>query len=292
METIYKVKSRSITINSLTEKIRIWFFGDIHRFTRSCDEDRWRWFLQSAKATHTPLTFYAGMGDYIDFASSKEQKILKQSGLHGNTMEDIDDSVEKKYRVLAQELSFMKPNILGLIDGNHNWVFQDGRTGTEHLADRLGTEYLGWLCHYSVNIDLITGKTSRRSLNRIHIVMCHGRAGGKTAGNTINQVSDLKNIFPVADLYVMGHDHQRGAWPIDILVPAQDHGRGPHLKQKRQFLCRGGSFKKGYNPDTSGYEVGRLLRPADLGALEMEIGFHRDQKDGRDNVITDIKAHI
>jgi hypothetical protein len=233
-------------------------------------------------------TYFIGLGDYADFASASEQKaLLKTAGLHDQTIEDFGDMVRKRNRALSMEMSFMKPNVLGLIDGNHNWMFSNGTTATEDLADRLMTEYLGWLCHYTLSVK---PENSSKSIN-VYLVACHGRAGGKTPGNTINQVGELRNIFPVADLYVFGHDHQRGAWPNSILVPSSGKDGITTLKQKRQFLCRSGSFKKAYEHDKSGYEVGRLLRPADLGALLLEISFHRDQTEG-DRIITDISAVI
>lgn len=225
-----------------------------------------------------------------NFASTKEQQAL-HSGVHADTIEDFDDIVKKRNRVMSAEMSFMKPNLLGLIDGNHNWTFKNGTTATEDLADRLGAEYLGWLCHYTLRIQFSYGKSSK-NIN-IYILACHGKAGGKTAGASVNQLDDASRIFPMSDLIIMGHDHQRLARPIDILIPVTDTHTGEvHIKQKRQFLIRSGSFKKAYTVDTTGYEVGRLLRPADLGASFVEIGFHRDQKDGRENIITDISTTI
>lgn len=292
MEAFYTNKTRKIVLNSIADKIKLWCFGDIHRFTRSCDEDRWKWFLKKAKDQHDNNTFYLGMGDYQDFASAKEQKILKSAGLHAGTIEDFDDLVKKRNRALCSEMAFMKPNVLGLLDGNHNWVFKDGRTATEDMADRLMTEYLGWLCHFTLHVEFHYNGSRVKSIN-IYIVACHGKAGGKTAGASVNQLDDASRIFPLSDLIVFGHDHNRLARPVDILIPVTcTHTGEVEIKQKRQFLCRSGSFKKGYTPDTSGYEIGRLLRPADLGALFLEIGFHRNKKDGKDSLITDIIAIV
>ena len=288
MERVYRTVTKKVELENFHDKIKIWFFGDIHRFTKSCDEERWKWFLQKAKQMHDKNTYYMGLGDYMDFASTKEQKILKD-GMHEQTVEDFGEIVKRRNRVLAVEMSFMMPNVLGLIDGNHGWVFQNGRTGTEDLADRLNTEYLGWLCYYTLKVNLPPAGSHK--VNPIDIVACHGRAGGKTAGISINQVDDMKSIFPIADIYVMGHDHQRLARPVSVLTPSWDGKNERYIKQKRQFLCRSGSFKKAYVPDSSGYEIGRLLRPADLGALMLEIGFHRDTTEG-DRVITDIVAIV
>jgi hypothetical protein len=283
-ERIYKTVTKTIKLDDFKSKIKLWLFGDIHRFTKSCDEERWKWFLRKAKETMDDYTYFLGLGDYQDFASEREQKALK-SEMHGQTIEDFGEIVKKRNRAMAMEMSFMKPNVLGLIDGNHGWTFQDGMTATEDLATRLNSEYLGWLCYLTLKIDYITKSTT------IDIVACHGRAGGKTAGASINQVDDLKDIFPVADIYCMGHDHQRYARPVSVLVPSFTPSGSRFIKQKRQFLCRSGSFKKAYTPDSSSYEVGRLLRPADLGALMLEIGFHRDHSEG-DRVITDIVAVV
>jgi hypothetical protein len=291
LETIYKVKTKTIELHSIKDKIKLWFFGDIHRFTRSCDEERWKWFLKKAKETQDANTYFCGMGDYLNFASSKEQQIIHSGGLHGDTIEDFDDLVQKRNRVLAAEMAFMKPNVLGLVEGNHSWTFKDGKTSTDDLAERLLTDSLGWLCHYTLKVNFKYTKESEKHLN-IYILACHGKAGGKTAGASVNQLDDVARIFPLSDIIVQGHDHQRFARPVSILIPVFDKSGEVRLKQKRQFLCRAGSFKKAYNPDSSGYEVGRLLRPADLGALLLTVGFHRDLKGGKDFITTDIVATV
>ena len=99
----------------------------------------------------------------------------------------------------------------------------------------------------------------------------------------------MRNIFPLADIMIQGHDHQRWALPHSILIPSTTGGEVT-LKQKRQFYARSGSFKKAYQENESGYEIGRLLRPSDLGALLFEIGLHYDSTG--DRLITDIKAII
>lgn len=286
-DRIYKTITKTIELDYSKRKIKLWCFGDIHRFTKSCDEERWKWFLRKAKDTMDDYTYFLGLGDYQDFASSREQKALK-SEMHLQTIEDFGDIVKKRNRAMAMEMSFMKPNVLGLIEGNHSWTFQDGTTSTEDLATRLNSEYLGWLCYLTLKFRIPNGDHKTAAVD---IVACHGRAGGKTAGASVNQVDDIRNTFPVADIYIQGHDHQRYARPVSVIVPCWTPKGERFMKQKRQFLCRSGSFKKAYTPGNASYEVGRLLRPADLGALMLEIGFHRDCTEG-DRVITDISAVV
>ena len=281
----YKTVQKTIELDSFTP-ITIWFFGDVHRDTRACDVNRWKWFLDRAKKCPKETTYYIGMGDMHDFASTREKKTIENE-LHETTIEKFDYIAERENRAFMREIGFMRGHTLGLIEGNHYWKFQDGTTTTEDLAKRLDTEYLGWLCHYSLTFKFGAGKSAT-----VHLVLCHGRrAGGKTMGITVNQVDDLCRIFPIADIYVQGHDHQRFARPKSVLYPT--HGGGTYsLKQKRQFLCRSGSFKKAYLENEMTYESKMLFQPSDLGALRLDIGFHRDREGGTDRLITDIEATI
>jgi len=289
METIYTVTQSEIFLDSISKKIKLWFFGDVHRDTPSCDVDRWRWFLKRARDTLDDNTLFYAAGDYNDFASATEQKTIYRGNLHRETLIKLDGIVERDNRRFVNEISFMRGHMIGFIEGNHTWFFLNGKTATEDIAERMNTQYLGWLNHHTLSIKF---RNTTKYIN-IHIVGCHGRAGGKKVGTSINQVEDMREIFPIADIFIMGHDHQRSATPQSVIVPTTSKKDGKiRMKQMRQFLCRSGSFKKGYTEGVSSYEVGRLLKPADLGALLLEISFHRDIKDEHDRLIVDIEARI
>jgi hypothetical protein len=285
MECLYKFVQKTIELESLSDKIKIFFFGDVHRDTAGCDVDRWKEFLKEAKETPNAYFFY--MGDGNDFASTKEKAIIDKSGLHDTTRAKFDMIAEKDIRRFCTEISFMKGRMLGVIEGNHSWIFMNGQKSDEIIADRLQSEFLGWLCAYTLTFKF---KNTGKSIS-VHFTLCHGGAGGKRAGSSINQVEDLKlQIFGGQDIYVMAHDHNRGAWPTITLLPTKDSGW--HMKEKQQWLCRSGTFKRGYTPNTSGYEIGRLLRPSDMGALCMEVGVRRSRTDGSDVLYPKIKAII
>ena len=206
METIYRIVKKEITLENFDDYIDLWLWGDVHRDSKACDVERWKRFLAKSQKGDPDKTWYLGMGDVHDFASDREQKKLLKEGyaLHEDTMDNIHELVEKRNRHFANEIKQMNGRLLGMIDGNHNWRFPNGVTASEDLANRMGCEHLGWLCYFSIKFN---NKTSTKSHN-IDIVACHGRAGGKRAGASVNQVEDLKGIFPLADIYVMGHDHQ------------------------------------------------------------------------------------
>lgn len=292
-ERLYTTITKDIELKTYNEEIKLWLFGDIHRFTKSCDEEKWNMFLKEAKRTHDKNTYYIGLGDYTDFASTKEMRAL-QAEMHLQTMIDLDDFMEKRNRILASEMSFMKPNVIGLIDGNHGWTFQNGKRATEDLCERLDANFLGWISHITLRLTVLFGNNDV-TVN-VYIVVCHGKSGGgKTAGLTINQVDDLRAIFPMADIYGMGHDHQRAARYVSVILPYIKKTTGVvELKSKRQLLCRTGSFKKAYISGEASYEVARLLRPADLGAVKIKIKMikYRNRKDGVNTYFPDIMAEL
>jgi hypothetical protein len=287
METIYEVKSREIILDDYDDYIDLWFWGDVHRDAKSCDEDRWKQFLKKADKGDKDKTYYIGLGDYMDFASDREQKKLLKEGyaLHETTMDNIHELVEKQNRKFVGEISQMRGKLLGLVDGNHNWKFPNGVTGSEDLANRMGCDHLGWLCYFSLKFKF-EGTTKRHNVD---IIVCHGKGGGKRAGASINQVEDLKGIFPLADIYCMGHDHQLWVRPTDVLYKPSGFD---DLKQKTQYLCRSGSFKKAYTPGAASYEVGGLFKPATLGALKLRISIERTRKDRKDRLRPVIEATI
>ena len=284
--SIFTIKEKEIVVPSTKDKITIWFFGDVHRDTKACDVDRWKWFLTKAKELSDPeFTYYMCMGDTHDFASYREQQKIKSANLHQQTIESIEELIQKRNRHFCQEIKQMRGKLLGFIEGNHSWVFENGVSSTEDLASRMETEYLGWLTFFTLKFRL------QKSVNlNYYIAACHGRGGGKLIGTSINQVADMKTVFPSADLFVAGHNHDRGAWPSNILLPHSRTDGTTQLKQKRQFIIRSGSFMKAYETGEPSYAVSRLMRPADLGAIRITIGFHQDRKDNR--YIVDTEAHV
>jgi len=290
MEYNYTVRERIIECKS-TDVISLIPFGDVHRDTPLCDEDRWKYFLQGCREiqAENPLTLFLSTGDSHDFASFSEVRNIRNSKLHETTINKFDLMAQKDNRKFAREIDFMRGHMLGFIEGNHGWVMKNNKTATEDLAERMDSESLGWLCHYTLNFKF----TDRGGLSshNVYGVICHGKAGGYTAGSTVNQVDKLRRIFPAADFYIMAHDHERWAVPKSVLLPVSAMGC-TKIKQKRQFLCRSGSFMKGFVDGQSSYVVGGLYTPSDLGSLVMRIGFHRDQRKGEDRTITDIKVIV
>ena len=268
MDHIYKVIKKTFDWK-LSQPFHLGFFGDVHFDAESCDRDRFRSFI---KQCGTEKRYMFGMGDYHDFASAREQKALHSAGLHETTIEGFDGIVQERNRKFATELKPLGDRVLGLIGGNHTWRLANGYFSDEDLSQRIGSEYLGWLCVYGLQFNFSGGTSTT-----VYFVLCHGKGGGKLLGTSINKVDDLRHIFPFANIFAMGHDHQRMAVPAVSLVASNKNGL-LRIKENRQYLVRTGSFMKSYQENKSQYTTAGLFRPADLGGIRMNIYFssHRE----------------
>jgi hypothetical protein len=229
------------------------------------------------------LPFHRG-SHHTDLASTKERDVF--ADLHDSSTEDLDSIMLDRCRELAGEIAFMRGKLLGMIEGNHYWLFSTGKhtgkTSTRVLCELLDCPYLGSLCYLDLSLH---NKTSGITVG---IVATHGKSGGKLMGTPINQVDDLSRIFPSADIYLMGHDHSRGGLPRSSLYVSSKHGKC-HLHQRRQWFARTGSFLKGYEQGVQSYIVDRLLRPSDLGIVRftIEVARHREyHASGKDKAAT------
>ena len=283
--SLFKQSTFTIELPSTTNKATVWFFGDVHRDLPNCDTDRWKDFLKQAREDdNAEHTYYFGMGDYHDFASAKENKKLRDGQLHEQTVEAISELVQKRNRAFAMEIKQMRGRLIGLIGGNHTWILDNLITSDEDLANRMGCEYLGWLSFVNLRIKAGTKQVS------YPIVACHGLGGGRVLGSQVRKVEDLFQVFPTASIYIMGHDHSRGAWPQSRLVPSYGKNGEIKIRQDRQLFCRSGSFMRAYLENESSYPVGKLMRPSDLGALRIDLSIDRSCKDKSDVINRDMKV--
>lgn len=260
----------------------LWLFGDVHFGAHNCDVDRFEWFLKKSAKSENP--YYLGMGDFIDLMSISENKALKNANLHDTTVDRLDELVLSDNRKFVQMCKQMDGRLIGMIGGNHQYVLSNGKYSDEDLAERMKTTYLGYLS--VINIKM---KVSNTKYLNLSIFACHGKGGGKLLGTSINKVVDMANVINNADVYAMGHDHQRMAVPKSVLEIGSGNQRVPFtLQQKRQYFVRSGSFQKSYQKDTVGFAQGNLMKPADLGAVCLNIGYHFDTK--KDCYKLDIEA--
>jgi hypothetical protein len=273
---------------------RIYPIGDQHCESKGHDAGRYRETLAEMK--RDPAALFCFMGDEHDLASFSERRAIRNAGLHESTLHDLDQRALEKCHTFVEQHAWMSGRIMFMIQGNHYWSFtsdsagdgvRSGMSSTQWIAAKLGTQWAGWLTY--CRLFMYTGTSS--SQTSIDIVASHGKAGGKLVGTAYNQVAELRGIFPAADIYLMGHDHKRGAVPDSSLYMSYANASGVGtLKQRRQWMCRTGSYLRGYVPGEEGYIVGRLLRPAELGNIKLEVTMTRIRQGNADRLTPDIRC--
>jgi hypothetical protein len=129
-------------------------FGDVHRDNSALAKDKWEEFIENSSKLKNPL--FLGMGDYFDSFSTSERVILGNPALHESTKKNLETDAKNSIKKFADEISFMKGHLIGLLGGNHFIQFADGSTGDMYLAKLLDTKYLG-VCT-ATRLTFTTGK--------------------------------------------------------------------------------------------------------------------------------------
>lgn len=232
---------------------------------------------------------FIGLGDWNEFAAWGDRRKIRNASLHESTIMELDHSALRHCRDMTDELAFTKGKWAGLVQGNHRWDFSlqpgmEGMSSDDYYAEQLGTRNLGDVAYIRISVSF--GNTNKRK--QIDVAIFHGKAGGKLAGTTINQVDDLRRVFPGADVYIMGHDHRKVAVPMTTLWAERQVRGKMKLKQKRQWLMRSGSFLRGYIDGEASYIVGKILAPTDLGIVKIKCGFTRVRDGNEESICNDI----
>ncbi len=246
-------------------------FGDVHRDSNLHCERSWQEFLEYAKDQKDAI--FLGMGDYTDGCSTSERIVLGNSAVHDTTKKTMEKLYRSEADKLAEELSFMKGKLIGLLGGNHYFDFGDGDTTDHVLAAQLGCKFLG-VCSFirlSFRFRNSTG-TMRKSRCSLDIFAHHGKGGGTLAGSTFNTVEKMTGVAD-ADIYLMGHDHNKGCIPGKPKLKLNSAGPSAELsvKERTPWYGRTGSFLKAYENGEVSYNVDACRSPLALGWIEFEL---------------------
>lgn len=270
---------------TVNDPIRILPIGDMHVGSPMCDEDRLYSLLEWAGKQKN--LYLLGMGDYMDLASTSERSILTDRKLHESTAHQLESLYKKQTKRLAERMA-KAGKWIGLIEGNHFAQFQNSTTSTQLMADILGCRYLG--VSSFIRLALHAPKVAGGGPFKVDIWAHHGKAGGRLPGGTINSVARMMDIAE-ADIYICGHDHQKGAVSVSKLRLV-DGDEGPILKHRKVLLVRSGAFLKGYEDGHASYVADAAMRPSDLGVTKISIALKRERAGGVNRTHIDLHASI
>ena len=217
--------------------------------------------------------WYIGMGDFIDMESPSNRKKLRESGFYDSVVDAIDAKAEE----LEEELQkILKPTVgrfLGLLEGHHFHIHQDGTTTDQRMASFLKAPFLG-TCAY-INL---TFKPNNKSHARPKVLIWahHGRSGGKLLSSPLNQLEHVVRGFD-ADIYLLGHHHKAVAGKLARMY-AQFNTTVGYLKNKEMIIACTGSFLKGFVEGVKRdgrpgglYPEAAMMNPLALGVVKLRI---------------------
>jgi hypothetical protein len=281
-DSVFTIHEYPIIVKSLDSPIYLLPFGDIHRYAHLCDTESWLDFCTWAKTKKN--SYFLGMGDYDDMCSGSERKALTCADLHDTTRQSIDDIYQDRVNKLTKEISFMKDKLIGLIEGNHYGVFQSGMTTTQEMCRQLNTKFLG-----SCAIIRLSFRYGNKRY-ALDIFAAHGKGASRLLGGSLNAVQQMADIAQ-ADIYLMGHDHQKiDGFRNRLLL--QDGFGSLRLMSRKILFARTGSFLKGYVPEKPSYVAKALLPPTDIGVIKIELTPKRPRKENEDRFYVDIHASV
>ena len=269
----------------IDEEFHIIPFGDVHLGSEACDESRVDYMCNWIAKKKNVYVY--GMGDYTDLMRAHDRYAIEMQTAK-STQRIMDRIYREESDKFIKKLMPFKDRVLGLGEGNHRGVLESGISTTQYMCDRLNTKFLGYMSYFALNV---ATRTKRHMTTRIVFLTHHGiGVNGRLAGATINRVEKLERIA-IADIYMMGHDHQKGVRPLSKFVPT--HGNGQFkIKNKKQLLITTGGFLKSYMPNMPSYAVKSAYAPADLGCAKITITLRRDCSDGKDITSFDLHASV
>jgi predicted phosphodiesterase len=263
---LFTVHRHNIKLKGVNRPVKLIFFGDVHRDSPQHALEEWKGFLAYAKKQNDAV--FVGMGDYLDGYSTSERRALQNAALHESTQTNLELLANTRIKTLSKELDFMKGRLIGLLGGNHYFSFQDGTNSDQRLCTNLGCKFLG----VSTFVRLTLDAHNRRSA--VDLFLHHGAGAGRTSGASINRVDQMREIA-FADVFAMGHNHDRGVYPSKPRLFLENQKDGLLLKSQQGWLVRTGSFLKAYTPGEVGYNVDAGRGPCSLGHVELHMTLRR-----------------
>lgn len=256
------------------QPLRFIFFPDTHWDTPECDRERLQRFVQWCvkRKQRGELVRLAGLGDFLDFGSPSERRVLTSGSLHETTAMKFDRA---HLADLQEFVAMMKPihkDFLGLLTGHHEYLFATakvmgkwkGRSSDEWLADQFGCDYWG-------NGVALFRLTFPHDLT-LDMFGWHGGGGAQTPGGRVQKRIRVAEIAPTAHIVGTAHDNAKLAYPRSGL----DFQKG----SIKRYVIGAGSFQRAYleGPE-AGYAEKMGLVPADLGVAILDIKI--EQRHGR-----------
>ncbi len=209
-----------------------------------------------------------GMGDYGN------TEIPGDKFFDFDTLDFNYPTPDTQYKYVRQQFARIKDKIDVLLTGNH-----DDRMAMKHshnsvkedVADKLWdnqTDKWSYTTAY-IRYIFIRNPTGKKGYGNeanswtLDVFAHHGYAMEmRKRGSKTNRVMEMSNIFPHADIYLMGHLHMADALKE---TPLRIDSNGKIVEMVKYYILTGG-FLRGYVENNPSYVERKLLPPQALGS--------------------------
>ena len=263
MEIInYRIKCKS-----RSDKFYVVPISDCHIGTKNCDMEKLKGTVEWIKKTKN--VYWYDNGDSIDSINFSDKRFDPR---------DIEDEVDLHDLARSQAdmyCSLMKPiaeRCICKLSGNHEETL--GRKYhfdvNNYICGKLGVRNAGYNAY--INLFFMRGVGS----STLKIFSSHGFGGGRSVGAKINNIVSIGNMF-LADVYVMGHNHEKVVKDAEIL-DCTNSAKNPHLLARKRLYILAGSFLKTFEQGQTSYGEIKVYPPIPTGFTKIFIEPHRHKR--------------
>ena len=252
-----KVIDFEIEIPKYKNKTEIVIVGDAHRGNYYHDEELWKLYYEGS-AGHEGFkteknTYIVSIGDLMETCMADSKGVQDQS-----------EWIEDQYLWVKGQLKPIVADgrLIGMVDGNHerratrNWF----RT-TRLMAKELDVPYSDGIM--VINLTLKKGEKIRE----YKLCVAHGWGSGRTKGGKINSIMRLAKIVGDADVYAVGHLHDKIQTTGSIFF---------NDKVTERLFCMTGAYLK-----YGGYVEEKLYELPSRGSIKITFHFDIDRVSAR-----------
>lgn len=267
-------RRRAILREWYGEVLRLYFLGDTHVLSASCNED-----AISKVASIIERDTYGmvvGLGDYIESISYTDKRFDPSELAQPIMPEHLSNPFYEGALRFVKLFEATRGKWLCLIAGNHEEraAHITNFDPLPIIAERLGTTYLGGSdCGGWARIQLVRNE---HRINALDLFLSHGSGGGELRGGDVLRLQRLL-MRKDADIVAVGHGHKPGTFV------ETSEGIGQNLFETNRMRwgveCfpligkHGYIARKGGNAPPIGYAVAEIKR-RDIGPAEISISLN------------------
>ena len=197
---------------------------------------------------------------------------------------------QQQAEIVVSDFAPVKKKILGAVGGNHEArVFKlTGYDPAMLYAPQLGVPYQAegmlLVVRFGAKRRTRNSGDAYDQASTYAIYVTHGWGAARTIGAKLKNVSELARVVTNADIYIAGHNHQPGYYPLDAFEIT--HGRSGIVARRRtqHFISLGSAL------DYAGYAQVKGMSPTTMAFPKICLLPYVSRKRDGDNALPIVRV--